>query len=135
HAFDERLAAFVSSLFDERRGAISTLLPPPALAELRGLLLTASEGLMVRLDTYLASDAFRVACERWVELLKEEVRERPMSELLTDERRNALTRVAERWLAEAAEGDAFSTAIRDYVDRGTIRLLRPDRTFEQLLPQ
>ncbi|MBR9991112.1 MAG: DUF445 family protein [Gemmatimonadetes bacterium] len=133
-AFDERLGAFISSVFDERRGAISTLLPDQAVADLRAIMLQGSDTLLARLDTYLASDAFRVAVERWIELVKEELRERPVGELLTLERQAALTAAAERWLAEAVEGDAFAGAIQDYVDRGAIRLLKPDRTFEQLLP-
>ncbi|HEX6132963.1 MAG TPA: DUF445 family protein [Longimicrobiales bacterium] len=134
-AFDERLAAFIASIFEERRGAVSTLLPPHAVAELRSLLLSAADTALARLDTYLASDAFRIAVERWIELLKQELKERPVSELLTEDRQVALTAAADRWLREAVEGETFAAAIRDYVDRGTIRLLRPDRTFEQLLPQ
>jgi uncharacterized membrane protein YheB (UPF0754 family) len=133
-AFDERLGAFTSAIFDERRGAITTLLPPGAVIELRGLLLHGSETLLARLDTYLAGDAFHSAVEHWIELLKQELHERPVGELLTEERQAALTAAAERWLAEAVEGEAFSGAIRDYVDRGALRLLKPDRTFEQLLP-
>jgi uncharacterized membrane protein YheB (UPF0754 family) len=133
-AFDERLGAFIASLFEERRGAVSTLLPQDAVAEVRQLLLGGAGTMLARLDTYLASDAFRSAVERWIELLKQELRERPIGELLTDERQAALTAAAERWLGEAVEGDAFSGAIRDYVDRGAVRLLKPDRTFEQLLP-
>lgn len=134
-AFDERLAAFVAALFEQRRGAISTLLPADAVAEVRGMMLNGANTMLARLDTYLASDEFRAAAERWVELLKQELRERPIGELLTDERQAALTTAADRWLGEAVEGAAFSGAIRDYVDRGAVRLLRPDRTFEQLLPQ
>ena len=133
-AFDERLQAFIASVFDERRGAIATLLPPQAVDELRALMLNGADTLLARLDTYLASDAFRAAVERWIELLRQELRERPVGELLTEERQIALAGAAERWLAEAVEGDAFAGAIQDYVDRGAIRLLKPDRTFEQLLP-
>jgi uncharacterized membrane protein YheB (UPF0754 family) len=133
-AFDERLGAFVSSVFDERRGAITTLLPADAVVEFRGLLLQGSETLLTRLDTYLASDAFRIGVEHWMELLKQELHDRPVGELLTAERQSALAGAAERWLGEAVEGEAFSGAIRDYVDRGAVRLLRRDRTFEQLLP-
>src|SRR5690606_16766588 len=53
----------------------------------------------------------------------------------TEERQQALTTAASKWLQEAVEGAAFTDAIRDYVERGTVRLLKPERTFEQLLPQ
>ena len=133
-AFDERLAAFIASVFEERRGAITTLLPEDAVGEVRGLMLSGSDTLLGRLDAYLASDAFRSAVERWIELLRDELADRPVGEVLTEERQAALTGAAERWLGEAVEGETFARAIRDYVDRGAIRLLKPDRTFEQLLP-
>jgi uncharacterized membrane protein YheB (UPF0754 family) len=134
-AFDERLSAFIASVFDQRRGAIAEMLPPGATTELRDLLLQGTDTLLARLDTYLASDAFREAVERWIEIVREEVHARPIGELLTEQRQAALTAAAGRWLEEAVEGDAFSGAVRDYVDRGALRLLQPDRTFEQLLPQ
>ena len=133
--FDERLRAFIESVFEERRGAITTLLPESAVVELRQLLLNAADTLLLRLDTYLAGDAFRSAAERWIELVRQELRDRPVSDLLTEERQQALTTAASKWLQEAVEGTAFTDAIRDYVERGTVRLLKPERTFEQLLPQ
>jgi uncharacterized membrane-anchored protein YjiN (DUF445 family) len=133
-AFDEKLSAFIAAVFEQERGSVSELLPPQAVAELRSLLLTGGDALVARLDAYLASDAFRDAVLRWVELVREEVHDRPLSELLTPERQAALTAAADRWLQEAVEGPAFGAAVRDYVDRGAIRLLQPERTFEELLP-
>jgi uncharacterized membrane protein YheB (UPF0754 family) len=133
-AFDERLNVFLASVFDERRGALAELLPPAALSEARSLMLKGGDALLLRLDDWLESPAFRAAVERWIELLREELADRPVGEVLTDERRTALTAAADRWLREVAEGDAFAAAIQDYVDRGSLRLLQPDRTFEELLP-
>jgi uncharacterized membrane protein YheB (UPF0754 family) len=133
-AFDDRLSAFLTVVFDERRGALSELLPEAVAAQLRDVLVEASGTVLARLDTYLSSPAFRTGVERWIELVREEVRDRPLSELLTEERQVALTSAADRWLQEAVEGDTFSAAIRDYVDRGAVRLLQPERTFEELLP-
>jgi uncharacterized membrane protein YheB (UPF0754 family) len=133
-AFDERLAAFVTAVFEQQRGSLATMLPAETVAELRSLLLGAGGTVRRRLDDYLASDAFRDAALRWVELLKAELQDRPVADLLTEERQAALAGAADRWLAEAVESDAFATAIRDYVDRTGARLLQPDRTFEELLP-
>jgi uncharacterized membrane protein YheB (UPF0754 family) len=135
NAFDERLGAFIDAVFEEERGSLSTLLPPQALAELRDVLLVAGDTAVQRLDVYLDSDAFRVAVERWIELVRTELHDRPVSEVLTAERQAALAVAAERWIADAVEGDAFAAAITDYVDRGAIRLLQPDRTFQDMLPQ
>jgi uncharacterized membrane protein YheB (UPF0754 family) len=134
-AFDERLGSFIDAIFEEERGAVGTLLPPHAVAELRVMLLQAGDTAVRRLDTYLESAAFRAAVERWIELLREELHDRPIAEVLTDDRQAALTQAAERWIGEAVEGDTFATFITDYVNDASIRLLQPDRTFEEMLPQ
>jgi uncharacterized membrane protein YheB (UPF0754 family) len=133
-AFDEKLGAFVTSVFDAQRGSLSEMLPAETVTELRTILLRAGDVMLERLDGYLESDSFRAAAMRWVELLKEELQDRPLSELLTEDRQVALSTAADRWLQEAVEGDAFANAVGDYVDRGSVRLLQPDRTFEELLP-
>jgi uncharacterized membrane protein YheB (UPF0754 family) len=134
-AFDERLAAFVRAAFDVERGPVRELLPPAALDEVRALLLQAGDAGVRRLDVYLESEAFRAGVQRWIELLREELRDRPVADVLTPERQAALTNAAERWLREAVEGEAFATAVGDYIDRAAVRLLKADRTFEELLPE
>jgi uncharacterized membrane protein YheB (UPF0754 family) len=132
--FDERLGSFLQKVFEERRGSAAELLPPPAFNELRRLMLNGGDTLMQRVDVYLESEDFRAAVIRWLELLREELKDRPVAEVLTEERQQAVATAAERWLQEAVEGDTFAAAISDYVERGTVRLLQPDRTFEELLP-
>jgi uncharacterized membrane protein YheB (UPF0754 family) len=133
-AFDERLNAFLTAVFEERRGSLGELLPPDAQAEVRALMLQGGDALLARLDVYLESESFRASVERWIELLREELADKPVGDVLTEERSAALTAAADRWLREVAEGDAFAQAIQDYVDRASLRLLQPDRTFEALLP-
>jgi uncharacterized membrane protein YheB (UPF0754 family) len=133
-AFDERLDAFVTAVFHQERGSVTDMLPPDTVAELRTLLLHAGDSFLQRLDAYMAGDAFRDAVLRWVELLNEELRDRPVAELLTEERQAALAAAGDRWLAEVVEADSFAAAIGDYVDRSALRLLQPERTFEELLP-
>jgi uncharacterized membrane protein YheB (UPF0754 family) len=133
-AFDERLNAFIAAMFDEPRGSVTEMLPPETVTELRSLLLHAGDTLLLRLDAYMASDSFRVAVERWIDLIRDELEDRPVSELLTPERQAALTSAADRWLREIVEGDTFAGAVGDYIDRASVRLLQPDRTFEELLP-
>lgn len=134
-AFDERLSAVVTAMFDAERGSLAEILPPHLLAELRALMTHGGDTLLQRLDVYLESDRFRAAAAHWVERVMAELDGRPIGELLTAERQAELSAAVERWLSEAVEGDTLTDAVRDYVDRGAVRLLRPDRTFEQLLPE
>ena len=133
-AFDERLAAFLASVFDERRGSIAELLPAGLRQELQSLIEEVSGTLLDRLDGYLAGEDFRETARRWADDLANEVRAEPLATLLTPERERALAEAAENWLGEAVSSDGFATAIGDYVDRGAERLLAPGKTFQELLP-
>jgi uncharacterized membrane protein YheB (UPF0754 family) len=135
NAFDERLHAFVRSVFDTERGSVSELLPEPALREVRALMEQAGNTALLRMDSYLAGESFRRAVARWIELLRDELHDRPVGEVLTEERQAVLGAAAERWFSDLVEGEAFERAIVDYVDQGAVRLLQRDRTFEELLPE
>jgi uncharacterized membrane protein YheB (UPF0754 family) len=133
-AFEERLDTFLRAALEQERGSLEEVLPPAALAEIQPLLADLATAGLARLDGYLASDEFQEAARRWARDLLEEVRDRPIAELLTQEREEALTGLAGRVLAEALGGPGLERAIRDYLDRVSERLLVPDRTFEELLP-
>jgi uncharacterized membrane protein YheB (UPF0754 family) len=133
-AFDERLRAFLASVFEQRRGSLSELLPPAVLPEVRALLDEAAARGLERLDQHLDSDAFQQAVGRWVEVIAAELRDRPLAELITAEREAAWAASAERWLGELVESDGFVLAVTGYTDRAAAGLLRPERTFQELLP-
>lgn len=133
-AFDQRLAEFLRSLFEDERGSLSDLLPDDLVVELRKLLEEIAAGLVNRLSTYMESDEFRETARQWAERVAEEVREIPLSDLLTPEREQALAESAEGWISEITSSEAFEATVRDWTDRGAERLLVPGRTFEELLP-
>jgi uncharacterized membrane protein YheB (UPF0754 family) len=133
-AFDERLRAFLDSVFEQRRGSLAELLPPAVLPEVRKLLDEAAARGLAKLDQHLDSEEFQRAVGRWVEVIAAELRDRPLAELITAEREAAWTAAAERWLAELVESDGFARTVEDYADRAARRLLQPERTFQELLP-
>jgi uncharacterized membrane protein YheB (UPF0754 family) len=133
-AFDDRLDSFLRAALEQERGSLATILPPAVLAELEPVLDEIAVSALARLDGYLASEAFEDAARRWTEDLLNQVRDRPVAELLTEEREAALTRLAGRLLEDALGGSGFERAAGDYLDRSAERLLQPDRTFEALLP-
>ncbi|MGH7445450.1 MAG: DUF445 domain-containing protein, partial [Longimicrobiales bacterium] len=133
-AFDERLTAFLDAIFHEERGSLRELLPPDVLDELRIMLQQTGDHLLTRLDTHLASDEFRATAHKWAEALAREVDELPIGDLLTPEREQALADAAEGWIGDAVAAPGFEAAIGDYLERGSHRLLKPARTFQELLP-
>lgn len=133
-AFDERLDTFLRAALEEERGTVEQVLPAGVFPQVRRLLDDVADAALLRLHQYLDSDAFREAAHRWTAEFFEEIRDRPVSEILTAERERALTELAERWIREAVGGPGFQRAVDDYLDRTADRLLRPDRTFQDLIP-
>lgn len=133
-AFDERLGAFFRDALDTERGSLSEILPAPVLAELRPILDELARSGVVRLDSYLESDAFRDAVHQRVRDFLDEIHDRPVGGLLTGEREEAVAELADRLIADAVGGSGFEGAVKDYLERSGQRILQPDRTFEQLLP-
>jgi uncharacterized membrane protein YheB (UPF0754 family) len=133
-AFDERLDTFLRAALEQERGTIEELLPPAVMAEVRPLLDDVATAALQRLEEYLASEAFEAAAQRWTRQLMEEFGDRPVSELLTEEREEALADLARGFLGDALGGAGFEQSIQDYLDRTSERILDHDRTFEDLLP-
>jgi len=133
-AFEDRLAEFVRSLFSNEIGSISEMLPADVVVEVRKLLDEIAAGQLNRFNEYLGGDDFRGTARRWAEQFAAEVQDKPLSQLLTPEREDAIAEAAERWIAEAVEGKGLQEALTDYTERGAQRLLVPGRTFQELLP-
>ncbi len=133
-AFRDRLDAFLRDLLERERGSLRELLPASVVEELRPILDDVADSALARLDAYLASDAFEEAARRWAAGFMEDIRHRPVAELLTEEREEALTELAHRTIRDAVGGQGFEGAITDYLERSTGRLLEPDQTFEDILP-
>jgi uncharacterized membrane protein YheB (UPF0754 family) len=134
NAFRDRLDAFLRGALETERGSLEELLPPAVVDELRPILDDVATSLLARLDDYLRSDEFEDAARRWTGRFMEQIEDRPVADLLTEEREEALTGLAHEMIGDAVGGPGFERAIRDYLARTTERILRPDRTFEQVLP-
>jgi uncharacterized membrane protein YheB (UPF0754 family) len=133
-AFDEKLRAFLVSVFEERRGSLTELLPPAVLSEVRKLLGDAADRGLARLDRHLDSEEFHQAVVRWAEVIAAELRDRSLAEVITPEREAAWAAAAERGLGDLVESEGFASTVTGYVDRVTSGVLQPGRTFQELLP-
>jgi len=133
-AFDERLRVFLSDVLHQDRGSLVEMLPPAALAEVRDLLQGVVNGLTVRLEQHVDSEEFRAQAAEWVARIAREVEDKPIGELLTPAREAVIADLARRWIDDTVESDAFAKTVRDYLDRGAVRLLDENRTFQDVLP-
>ncbi len=133
-AFQTKLGDVLASFLDRERGPLAGELPEPLAGEVRRLLRELSDTLLERLHAYLEGDEFRQTAHGWAEALAAELSERPIGEVLTEERGMAIANAAEKWITDATASEGFERAVDEYLERGAVRLLAPGRTFEQILP-
>lgn len=133
-AFDDRLSHFLETVLERERGSIRELLPPAVMAEAEAILAEILEMGLVRLGEYLTSEDFEAWMEKRANKVMEAVAEEPVGDILTPAREAALEEAVAEWLEGAVESEGFRDTVEDYVDRATLSLLEPERTFEEVLP-
>ena len=133
-AFDERLKAFLDEALHRERGSLREMLPTSALPELERLLQDVLQHALARLQEYVRSERFEDSVRRRTDQLVSAIADEPIAGVLTPAREEAVTEAVEEWLSGAVESEDFRAAVDDYLRRGSVRLLAPERTFEEILP-
>ncbi len=133
-AFDRRLAVFVDEVLHTERGSLKDLIPEAVRGDLDALIDEALQRGLEQLDEYVASESFEGAMQRRAGDLVEAVHDEPIAGILTPARGAAVEGAVEEWLQNLVESDDFTSAVSDYLERGSRKLLEPGRTFEQILP-
>lgn len=133
-AFDVQLEGLVQELLEGEKPAIGDLLPESALAEVRRILDTLLDSVRDRVVEALASDEFSDDAARILGTLAESLEDESLTESLGEERIAALRGQAGEWITKLVDSDSFSVTVRSHLDRASVRLLRPGRSFEELLP-
>ena len=71
---------------------------------------------------YAYTDAFRENVASFLTRARDQVADRPVGELLTEARREAIRSRVEKWVTEAAASAELDRVIEDWLDRQIIRL-------------
>ena len=133
-AFDQRLAAFLDEVLHTERGSLRELVPPAVKDDVDALVSEAVERGLDQLEAYVAGDAFEEAMHRRASDLVDAIADESIGGMLTPARGAMLEGAVEDWLQGAVESEDFTSAIGDYLERGSAKLLAPGRTFEEILP-
>jgi uncharacterized membrane protein YheB (UPF0754 family) len=133
-AFEEQLLGLVQELLEGEKPALVDLLPGPALGEVRRILETLLEAVHERVVESLASEEFAEDATRILDTLAASLAGESLAESLGDERLAELRSEAGDWLTRLVESESFATTVRGHVDRAAARLLRPGRSFEEIIP-
>ncbi|MDX1492680.1 MAG: DUF445 family protein [Longimicrobiales bacterium] len=133
-AFDSRLADFLDEVLHTERGPLGELIPPPVRDDVNALVDDALQRGLDQLEEYVASEAFQEAMRRRAADLVDAISDEPIGGVLTPARGQALEAAVEDWLQGAVGSDDFREAVADYLERASVKLLQPGRTFEEVLP-
>lgn len=133
-AFDQRLAHLVDEVLNRERGSLRDLIPPGVMEDLEALIEDAIERGLTQLEEYIASERFEEAVARRTDDIVEAVADEPIADVLTPARGTAVEAVVDDWLRGAVESEDFAATVEDYLQRASLKLLRPGRTFEDILP-
>jgi uncharacterized membrane protein YheB (UPF0754 family) len=126
-AFDSAVQHFVSAMLQTERGSLREELPDGLLEELE----KAVDGIGVSVGNavaeYVASDAFQETAERLLTKAHDEFADRPVGEVLTAARQDAIRERVEHWVSDAVESGELDHTIRDWLGRQFDKLAT-DRT-------
>jgi uncharacterized membrane protein YheB (UPF0754 family) len=126
-AFEGAVRHFVEAFLETERGSLREELPPGILAEIEGSIDAIADYVADAVVTYIASDRFEDKVEDILGKARDEFADRPIGELLTAARQDAIRDRVERWVVDAAESPELQSTIEGWIDRHTQRL-REDRT-------
>lgn len=133
-AFDQRLAHLVDEVLNRERGSLRDLIPPGVMEDLEVLIEEGIERGLAQLEEYIDSERFEEAVARRTDDIVEAVADEPIADVLTPARGTAVEAVVDDWLRSAVESQDFAATVEDYLQRASLKLLQPGRTFEDILP-
>lgn len=133
-AFDTAVRKAVTDLLETERGSLREILQPAMLEAIESSLPGISRGIADRLAQYTESEAFRRRVTEWMARLHDELGDRPIGNLLTEDRRAAIGRKVDGWVAELAEGEQLEQTLRKFVASQLDNLAHDDRPLLDRLP-
>lgn len=132
--FAEKVTEVLAGLLDTERPALRELLPPAVLAEVERSLEQVAPTVAESVARYLDTPEFEERLRQFVARARAELAARPIGELLTHDRRQALSRRAEEWAGELAESPELERGVRDYLDRHATQLLASPEPLLEKVP-
>lgn len=127
---DAKLTALIKHLLDVERGSLREILPPGVIGEVERALAGLGPAVGDRVATWTATPAFEVKVREALARLRKELGDRPVSEVLTESRRQELAAqaatLAAELLDESRRAEQRSAAAR--IGDAVLRLAGEERT-------
>lgn len=116
-AFDSAVRNFVVSMLETERGSLRDELPAGLLSEVETAFGSISPIIADRLVEFAGSEGFHDAVGRLQTKITEELKDRPLGEVLTAARRATIGERIETWVAEAVTNPELEEALGSWLDR------------------
>ena len=133
-AFDDAVGRAAREALDREFGSLRSHLGPEAIAAAESAIGQLSARLAGRIVEYVGRDEFGLVVDQWLSKLREELAGRPVGELLTPSRRDALLGQVERWVGAIAESEGLERTLRGWVADQLARFEVDDRRLADRLP-
>lgn len=132
-AFDEKLRELLADLVERDLPSIGELLPEPVVAEVRHIFDRMLIDAEARFVAELRSGAFQEDAERMLTAVAGSL-EGEVSDALDPERIAALRERLDGWAGQLVATPAFEETVREHLERAARQILRPGRSFEEIIP-
>ena len=133
-AFDGAVRHFVEGLLGTEHGTLRDELPPGVVSELENLLDTIAASVADRVVDYVSGDQFRETVERLLSRARDDLADRPVSEVLTTARRDAIRNRVESWVGDAVRNEKLEQTIHDWLRRQAERMSADETPLLERLP-
>ncbi len=134
-AFDSAVQHFVGAILQTDRGSLREELPDGLREEVEKAIDAIAVSVADAVVAYVASDAFPATAERLLTKAHEEFADRPIGEVLTAARQDAIRERVERWVSDAVESPELDNTIRDWLGRQFDRLASDRTPLLERLPK
>ncbi|MEO8452078.1 MAG: DUF445 family protein [Gemmatimonadota bacterium] len=133
-AFTESIERALRSALARDYGSVRTELGPAAITTLEELAGQLGQRLAAAIASYAASPDFDLLVADWHRQLRERLGERPVGDVLTPARREAVTRLVGEWVQSVTGGAGLEGTLRGWVAEQLQKLEEDDRPLIDRLP-
>ncbi len=133
-AFDEKVSSVLGGLLEIERGSVRELLPPAVVAEVERSLDGVGELAAAAFARFVEGEEFDASVRRFITRGREQLADRPISELLTPERRASISARAVAWAEELAQSPELERGVREYLERHATQLLASSDPLIEKVP-
>ncbi len=131
---DETLALVIGNVLDTERASLREILPPSVLLEVERALTSGVPIVVERLAEFTDSAEFETRARGFVARRRAELKDRLVGNVLTAERRAAITARAAEWASEFSQSDELAQGVHDYVERRAVQMLSSREPLMEQVP-